>query len=92
MPHQPVIIVYGATAYTARALLPYLDEHPDGNDFGFILAGRNKSKLDAVNSKLHTKREVIAVTLEDAEGVKRLVAKGDLVMNLAGELIFIRGS
>jgi short subunit dehydrogenase-like uncharacterized protein len=84
MPRRPTIIVYGATAFTAGPLLPYLDTHPDGEEFDFILAGRTKSKLDAANAKLTTKRKVVALDLKDKEGVRGLVEKGDVVMNLAG--------
>ncbi len=87
MSRKPTIIVYGATAFTAGPLLPYLDEHEDGDQFDFIIAGRNKTKLDAVNAKLRTKREVVACDINDEEAVKRLVDKGDVVMNLAGRCI-----
>ncbi len=85
MARKPTIVIYGATAFAAGPLLPYLDEHPDGDDFDFILAGRNKSKLDAANAKLNIRREVVPLDLSDEESVKKLVATADVVMNLAGE-------
>lgn len=84
MSRKPTVIVYGATAFTAGPLLPYLDTHPDADEFDFILAGRNKSKLDAASAKLNSKPETVAVELGDEEGVRRLIDKGDVVMNLAG--------
>lgn len=80
----PTIVIYGATAFTAGTLLTYLDTHPDGHEFNFILAGRNRSRLETANAKLRTKREIAAVDLSDEEGVRDLVGKADVVINLAG--------
>ncbi|WVQ94909.1 hypothetical protein IAU59_001995 [Kwoniella sp. CBS 9459] len=82
---KPTLIIYGATSFTARQLILYLDNHIDGKLFDFILAGRNASKLEATNNKLAGgKREIGVCQLDDEEGVKELVAKGDVVVNLAG--------
>ncbi|CAD6582714.1 MAG: hypothetical protein TREMPRED_003372 [Tremellales sp. Tagirdzhanova-0007] len=80
----PSIVVYGATAFAAATLLTYLDTHPDGHDFNFILAGRNRSSLETANAKLSRQREIIVVELSDEQGVRELVGKADVVMNLAG--------
>lgn len=79
------IIVYGATSFTAQNLLPYLESHPDRDNFEFILGGRNAQKLEAVNEKLTKKREVVVCDLKNDEEVEKMVKKGDVVMNLAGE-------
>ncbi|WRT70025.1 uncharacterized protein IL334_007018 [Kwoniella shivajii] len=84
MTTKPTLIIYGATSFTAKQLLVYLDTHHDGDQFEFILAGRNQSRLAAANAKLRTSREIIACQLDDEEGVTNLVAKGDVVVNLAG--------
>ncbi|WWC91919.1 uncharacterized protein L201_006871 [Kwoniella dendrophila CBS 6074] len=81
---KPTLIIYGATSYTARQLLPYLDLHRDSTQFEFILSGRNKEKLQAANAKLNKPREIAVCQLNDEEAVKDLVAKGDVVVNLAG--------
>ena len=81
----PTLIIYGATSFTARQLLLYLDTHPDSSQFEFILAGRNAQKLESLNEDLlQTRREVIACDLDDGIGVKRLVEQGQVVVNLAG--------
>nr|XP_018261104.1 uncharacterized protein I303_06825 [Kwoniella dejecticola CBS 10117]OBR83262.1 hypothetical protein I303_06825 [Kwoniella dejecticola CBS 10117] len=82
---KPTLIIYGATSYTARQLLAYLDTHPDSVSFDFILAGRNQQKLEQANNKLSQSREVVACQLDDPDGVRSLVAKGDIVVNLAGD-------
>lgn len=83
--HNPTLIVHGASSFTAKELLRYLDSHPDAGSFEFILAGRTKAKLDKANEKLKKKREVVVVDLEDERSVKSLVARGEVVINLAGK-------
>ncbi|OXG15298.1 saccharopine dehydrogenase [Cryptococcus neoformans Tu401-1] len=81
---KPVLVIYGATAYTAQQLFTYLEEHPEAEDFDFILAGRNQTKLDKLNESLKTKREVIVCELSDEEGVGAMVKRGDVIVNFAG--------
>nr|XP_019010531.1 uncharacterized protein I206_05003 [Kwoniella pini CBS 10737]OCF49312.1 hypothetical protein I206_05003 [Kwoniella pini CBS 10737] len=84
---KPTLIIYGATSFTARQLLAYLDNHPDKASFEFILAGRNQEKLESTNVKLSYPREIVACQLNDEDGVKSLVEKGDVVVNLAASMI-----
>ncbi|TXT15814.1 hypothetical protein VHUM_00317 [Vanrija humicola] len=86
---MPTIAVYGATAYTGREhLLPYLINHADAAKYNIILAGRSKDKLDALDDLLGKKgadrRSIVVTTLENKAGVDALVAKSDIVINLAG--------
>jgi short subunit dehydrogenase-like uncharacterized protein len=82
---KPTLLICGATSFTARVLLTYLDTHADSSRFEFILVGRNASKLDEANAALRTKRETLVVRLEDEGEVERMVERGDVVLNLAGE-------
>ena len=84
MVHKPTLIIHGASSYTATELLAYLDTHPQGDQFEFILAGRTEAKLESKNDGLSTRREVVAVDLSDERSVEQLVEKGDVVVNLAG--------
>ncbi|AAW44773.1 conserved hypothetical protein [Cryptococcus deneoformans JEC21] len=81
---KPVLVIYGATAYTAQQLFTYLEEHPEAGDFDFILAGRNQTKLDKLNGSLKIQREVIACELSDEEGVEAMVKRGNVIVNFAG--------
>lgn len=81
---KPTLIVHGASSFTATELLAYLDSHPQGDQFEFILAGRSAEKLDAKNGPLKNKRQVVTVDLGDEKSVRNLVAKGQVVLNLAG--------
>jgi short subunit dehydrogenase-like uncharacterized protein len=82
---KPTVVIYGATSFTARHLLSYLDTHPEEEGFEFILAGRNREKLDAANGRLGRRREVMVIDLSVEEGVRRMVQKASVIINLAGE-------
>ncbi|WVO17148.1 hypothetical protein L204_104840 [Cryptococcus depauperatus] len=82
--NKPVLVLYGATSFTARQLLTYLDEHPQGAEFDFILAGRNQERLEALNAKLSTKREIFVCELSNEDGVVSMVDRANVVVNLAG--------
>lgn len=84
---KPTLIVYGATSFTAKELLDYLDTHHDQEKFNVILAGRSQQRLEDAAARLKREHEIVACQLDDAEGVKRLVAKGEVVVNLAGKLV-----
>lgn len=87
MPSKPTLVIHGASAFTATELLSYLDNHPQGELFEFILAGRTRSKLEDKNAGLKNRREVLVVDVSKENDVKALVAKGDVVVNLAGEYV-----
>jgi short subunit dehydrogenase-like uncharacterized protein len=85
--HTPILVVYGATSYTAQQhLLPYLASHPDAGAFHLIISGRNVDKLTAVNDLLppSADREILPLKLDDQGGVDALCKRADVVLNLAG--------
>ena len=87
MSRRPTIIVHGATAFTAENLLVYLDTHRDGEEFDLILAGRNQARLDKVKARLSGDHEVVVVDLTKEDTVRGLVARGDVVINIAGAFL-----
>lgn len=87
---KPTVIIYGATSFTARELLDYLDDHRDHEKFNVILAGRSHKRLQDAASKLKRTHEIAECQLGDETSVKDLVARGDVVVNLAGGLILSR--
>jgi short subunit dehydrogenase-like uncharacterized protein len=88
MSPKPTLIIHGATSYTAAELLVYLESHPQTDQFEIILAGRNLQKLEDVNSTLKIKRETFRVDTKDPDEVRALIKKGDVVINLAGKLVY----
>ncbi|WVQ75602.1 hypothetical protein IAR50_005230 [Cryptococcus sp. DSM 104548] len=83
----PLAVVYGATSFTARQLLTYLEAHPAlaAHEFDYAISGRNKAKLDTLNeSLLGGKREVIVLELGDLQGVQAMVERASVIINCAG--------
>lgn len=74
------IAVYGTTGYTGRLVAAELDRA--GADF--ILAGRNRDRLEAVAANLTGRPPVRAVPLEDADGLRSLFAGCGAVIACAG--------
>ena len=83
---NPTLTVYGATSFTARELLRYLDTHPDGESFNLILSGRNGQKLETAAKGIKRQKELVQCALTDEDEVRDLVARSTVIVNLAGEL------
>ncbi|ORY31619.1 Saccharopine dehydrogenase-domain-containing protein [Naematelia encephala] len=82
--HKPTLIIYGATAFTGRQVVEYLDTHPDRDEFDVIISGRNAARLDGVKKGLKRDYKVVVLDLGDEQGVGGLVRMGEVVVNLAG--------
>jgi len=81
------VAIYGATAFTAGPVIEYLDNHPDSGQFKLILSGRNLEKLNKIQAKLSKKVEIVGLELSDESGVKSLVDRSDVIINVAGKLL-----
>jgi short subunit dehydrogenase-like uncharacterized protein len=77
---QGPIAVYGATGYTGKLVAAELDRA--GVDF--VLAGRNREKLDQVAAGLESDVEVHAVSLDDQTGLHGLLENCAAVIACAG--------
>lgn len=80
------VTVYGATAFSAGPCIEYLVDHPESSQFKLILSGRNREKLDKIQARLSKKVEIVALELSDEAGVKELVERSDVIINVAGML------
>lgn len=74
------IVVYGATGYTGKLVAAELDRA--GADF--LLAGRDREKLDQVAAGLDSEVEVQAVSLDDQAGLHSLLEGCSTVIACAG--------
>ncbi|MDQ2675456.1 MAG: saccharopine dehydrogenase NADP-binding domain-containing protein [Actinomycetota bacterium] len=74
------IAVYGATGYTGRLVAAELAAA--GADF--VLAGRNREKLDALAAEVGGSAAVAAVPLDDAAGLRALLEDSAAVIACAG--------
>ncbi len=74
------IAVYGATGYTGRLVAAELA----AAGAEFVLAGRSASKLEALATALGGSPTVAAVGLDDADGLRELIAPCAAVIACAG--------
>ena len=74
------IVVYAATGYTGRLVSAELARR--GADF--VLAGRSRPKLDSLAAELEPTPGVAAVPLDDAAGLRNLLADAAAVIACAG--------
>ncbi len=74
------IVVYGSTGYTGKLIASELERA--GADF--VLAGRNREKLDQVAAGLGRDVEVQAVSLDDQAGLHSLLEGCSAVIACAG--------
>lgn len=74
------IVVYAATGYTGRLVSAELSRR--GADF--VVAGRSRPKLDALAAGLAPTPSVSAVALDDAAGLRGLLADAAAVIACAG--------
>jgi len=78
----PEVVVYGASGYTGRLIAAELASR----GVELVLAGRNRGKLEAVAASLGsgTEARVAVVPIDDARGLRELIAPAAVVVACAG--------
>jgi short subunit dehydrogenase-like uncharacterized protein len=74
------IVVYGASGYTGRLICAELARR--GADF--VLAGRNRERLEAAAEEVGGDHRIAAVPLDDGPGVRELLDDAAAVIGCAG--------
>lgn len=74
------IVVYGATGYTGRLVSHELALR----DAEFVVAGRNREKLDLLAAELDPTPKVAPVALDDGPGLRELLSDASAVIACAG--------
>jgi short subunit dehydrogenase-like uncharacterized protein len=74
------IVVYGASGYTGRLICAELARR--GAEF--VLAGRNRERLEAAAAGLAGEHEIAAVPLDDGPGLRELLGRAAAVIGCAG--------
>ena len=75
------LILYGASGFTGKQTVDYTNLHaPTG--LRWAIAGRNRAKLDSVNSKAHA--DVLVADAQDDDGLNRLASQTRVVASTAG--------
>ena len=76
------IILYGATGFTGKLCAEYFKKnYPDLN---WAIAGRNKNKLEALNSELNLDCDIFVADSDDYEAIKNFVKQTKVVLSAAG--------
>jgi len=75
-----------APGYTGRLITRYLASHPQSSSFTFAIAGRSKSKLDALFSDLSlpNRVSVVVVDIADFAQVEAVIQNTRVVINTCG--------
>lgn len=82
------ILVLGATGYTGKLLVEYLNQHPQrlNPGFTFALAGRSQAKLDtlAKTLELGTDVKLWKFDVSDEVELETVIRKAKVVINTVG--------
>lgn len=83
------LVVFGATGFTGGLVADYLARVSEEESFTWALAGRNRSKLEAVRERLAAEGcrhlpEIRVADVDDAEAIKSLAAAARTVITTVG--------
>jgi len=85
MAKQFDIIVYGATSFVGQITVRYLQQHLQGSDVKWALAGRNANKLEQVKSETGANDvPVIIADSSDEASLKAMCEQGSVIISTVG--------
>ena len=76
------LIIYGASGFTGRLAVEYLDENY--SDLNWAIAGRNEDKLVNISKNSKCKPDYFIADSEDNENLLRIASKTRVIASLAG--------
>ena len=76
------LIIYGASGFTGRLAVEYLDENY--SDLSWAIAGRNKDKLVNISKNSKCKPDYFIADSNDNENLLRIASKTRVIASLAG--------
>ena len=76
------LIIYGASGFTGRLAVEYLDENY--SDLNWAIAGRNEDKLVNISKNSKCKPDYFIAVSEDNENLLRIASKTRVIASLAG--------
>ena len=76
------LIIYGASGFTGRLAVEYLDENY--SDLNWAIAGRNKDKLVNISNNSKYKPDYFIADSEDNENLLKIASKTRVIASLAG--------
>ena len=75
------IIIYGATGFTGKLCVKYLSKN--ANDINWAIAGRNKSKLEDLKSRLSPDLDIFIADCDDNEALDEITKNTKVVLSTA---------
>jgi short subunit dehydrogenase-like uncharacterized protein len=80
------IVLYGATGFVGSRAAQYLAVHPQRNAFTWAIAGRDRTKLEALQSELGGGKTagVLVADSRDAAAVDAMAVQARVLINTAG--------
>ena len=76
------LIIYGASGFTGRLAVEYLDENY--SDLNWAIAGRNEDKLVNISNNSKCKPDYFIADSEDNENLLKIASKTRVIASLAG--------
>lgn len=76
------LIIYGASGFTGRLAVEYLDENY--SDLNWAIAGRNEDKLVNISNNCKCKPDYFIADSEDNENLLKIASKTRVIASLAG--------
>ena len=76
------LIIYGATGFTGRLVVEYLDKNY--SDINWAIAGRNEGKLNKISSSTAYKPKYFIDDSEDMAGLNKIAEQTHVIASLAG--------
>ena len=76
------LIIYGASGFTGRLAVEYLDENY--SDLNWAIAGRNEDKLVNISKNSKCKPDYFIADSEDNENLLKIASKTRVIASLAG--------
>ena len=76
------LIIYGASGFTGRLAVEYLDENY--RDLNWAIAGRNEDKLVNISNNSKCKPDYFIADSEDSENLLKIASKTRVIASLAG--------
>ena len=80
------LIVFGATSFTGKLVVEYLDNNYKDN-ISWALAGRNKEKLEAVKEQLSCDAPILIIDSESQNDIQNAQVRYVSLNNLNEELL-----
>ena len=76
------LIIYGASGFTGRLAVEYLDENY--SDLNWAIAGRNEDKLVNISNNSKCKPDYFIADSQDNENLLKIASKTRVIASLAG--------